>query len=299
MAVRVAVIDIGSNTARLLVADVEGTCVVAVDREKAFLRLGAEIERRGRIRRRKIAEAAAVTGAFAERAEAAGAIHREVLVTAPGRQTTEPELLEQALRETTGWHVRLLSHGEEGTLAFEGAIAHAEGRLPAVVGVVDVGGGSTEVVVGTPTGGASWVRSLDLGSLRLTRRLLPDDPPTAHGIEHARALVARSLRDGGPRPDRALAVGGSARALSRALGPVLEADALDALADACAGRSTTRTARALGIDPERAVTLPGGALLLAGAARALCTPLHVTRGGLREGAALQLAHAPLASRRAA
>jgi exopolyphosphatase/guanosine-5'-triphosphate,3'-diphosphate pyrophosphatase len=289
--VRVAVIDVGSNTARLLVADVEGARIVPVDRSKAFLRLGTEIERRGRLRRRKIEETADVAAGFAARAQAARAERWEALVTAPGRQTTEPETLEQALRRATGgWPVRLLTHREEGALAFEGAIA-LTGALPPVVAVVDVGGGSTEISLGTPAGGASWVRSLDLGSLRLTRRLLPDDPPSAHGIEHARALVARSLREvESPRPDRSLAVGGSARALGRALGPLLSADALDALADACAGRSSDRTARALGIDGDRAVTLPGGALLLAGVARALGTPLHVARGGVREGAALQLAH---------
>lgn len=297
---RVAVVDIGSNTARLLVASVTGDDVLPLEQAKAYLRLGAEVERRGTLRPRTIAAVGAVAQAYAARALHHEVDAAEVLVTAPGRQARAASELVDALAAATSLPVRILSHREEGGLAFDGAVARAGADLPDVVGVVDVGGGSTEIAVGTPMLGAAWVHSLDVGSLRLTRRLLPDDPPTAGQIEHARAIVERSLREvDAPLPEAVLAVGGTARALGRPLGERYGADELDTVIEASAGRSLARTARALGIDADRATTVVGGAILLAAVARLLGGELRVARGGLREGAALALAHAPIVTARAA
>lgn len=291
---RVGIIDIGSNTARLLVADVTGDDVEPTDGAGVYLRLGAEIERRGTIRPHKVSEAALVAGAFAQRAGRQGAERAEVLVTAPGRQAHGAAELIAAVERATGWPVRVLSHRDEAGYAFDGAVARAGDDLPEVVGMVDVGGGSTELAVGTPILGVAWVHSVDVGSLRLTRRILPDDPPTRKQIEHARKIVMRSMREATPpSPDLVLAVGGSARALGRALGSPLTEAALNETIDACAGRTTTRTAKTLGVDPDRAATIVGGAILLAASARVLGHDLTVARGGVREGAALALAHARL------
>lgn len=296
---RVGVIDIGSNTARLLVARIDGDVVEPLEQAKDFLRLGAEIERRGTLRRRTVARAAESAATFAARAEEHAVERAEVLITAPGRQDDAPGALVRALAAATGWPVRVLSHREEGSLAFEGAVACAP-SAPDVVGVVDVGGGSTEVVVGTPSLGAAWVHSLDLGSLRLTRRCLPDAAPTSDQVEHARSLVRRSLRDvTAPRPDAVFAVGGTARAVGRAIGSPFGADELDDLIRAFTGRSSAKATRTLGVDQDRAVTLLGGALLLQAASELLGRELEVGRGGLREGAALALAHRPVAASRAA
>lgn len=296
---RVAVIDIGSNTARLLIADVDGDAVEPVAGAKRFLRLGSEIERRGAIRPRKVRETAEVAAGFAASARTHGFENAVVLVTAPGRQVRDADPLVSALSHATGWPVRLLTHREEGAFAFDGAIGAARGELPEVVGVVDVGGGSTEIAVGTLLLGAAWVHSLDVGSLRLTRRVLPDDPPTTRQVARARSLVCRSLRDvRGPVPDALLAVGGTARTLGRTLGPRFGADALDVLVEDCTGRPLRETADMLAIDTERAMTLVAGAVLLGGVARMVGRDLEVARGGLREGAALALAHAPSAARAA-
>jgi exopolyphosphatase/guanosine-5'-triphosphate,3'-diphosphate pyrophosphatase len=297
--VRVGVIDIGSNTARLLVARVDGEVVEPLEQAKDFLRLGAEIERRGTLRRRTVARAAESAASFAARADEHGVERAEVLITAPGRQDDEPAVLARAVAVATGWPVRVLTHREEGSLAFEGAVACSP-SAPDVVGVVDVGGGSTEIAVGTPSLGAAWVHSLDLGSLRLTRRCLPDVVPTPVQVEHARLLVRRSLRDvAAPRPDAVYAVGGTARAIGRALGSPFGAAELDDLIRAFTGRPAAKAARAFGVDADRAVTLLGGALLLRAASELLGRELDVGRGGLREGAALALAHRPVAASRAA
>ena len=168
---RVAVIDVGSNTARLLVANVDADgAVVPVAEERDYLRLGAEIERTGRSSEEKIAAAAATCGAFARRAAELGAERATVIVTAPGRQGASAPALTAALADATalprprpqrrttraGWPTTAPSPGRTG-------------ELPEVVAVVDVGGGSTEIAVGTPLLGAAWVQSADLGSLRLTR----------------------------------------------------------------------------------------------------------------------------------
>ena len=152
--------------------------VVPVAEERDYLRLGAEIERTGTLGAKKIAAAAATCGAFARRAAELGVERATVIVTAPGRQGASAPALTSALAEATALPVRVLSADDEGRLAYDGAVARASGELPEVVAVVDVGGGSTEIVVGTPLLGAAWIQSADLGSLRLTRAHLADDPPT-------------------------------------------------------------------------------------------------------------------------
>ncbi len=270
---RVAVVDVGSNTVRLLVADVDraGT-LEPVLTEKAYLGLGAEIARSGAISPERIAATARVGRRFAAAAAAHGAERSEVIVTAPGRQGTGAAELVAALRARTRLPVRILSGEDEGRLAYEGAVASANDELPGRVGVVDVGGGSTEIVVGRPLEGIVWAESVDLGSLRLTTRALPTDPPTKKELAAARGVVRDAfapLRP--PVPGIGLAVGGSARALARLVGRTLDDDELEATIATLARRGSAKVARAAGIDSRRAGTLLAGALLLQAASRTLAT----------------------------
>ena len=286
----VAVLDVGSNTVRLLVAEVGRNGALApVTTEKAYLGLGAEIARTGALAADSIAAAANVGRRFAERARAQGCERAEVVVTAPGRQGAGAATLVAALRGATRLPVRVLTADEEGRLAFDGAVARAS-ALPVSVGMVDVGGGSTEIVVGNRRNGARWVGSADLGSLRLTRLLLHGDPPSKRELAAARAAVRRALSPlSPPRPEAALAVGGSARALAKLAGRTFDADSAEEAIARLARRRSAKVARAAGIDERRAKTLLGGALLLAESSRTLGRPLTLARGGLREGAALALA----------
>jgi exopolyphosphatase/guanosine-5'-triphosphate,3'-diphosphate pyrophosphatase len=284
---RVAIIDVGSNTARLLVANVtdKGT-VVPIAEEREYLRLGAEIERTGTLSPKKIAAAADTCGGFAARIAKLDVERATVIVTAPGRQGAAAPELKAALADATSLPVRVLTAESEGRLAYDGAVARTMGDLPEIVGVVDVGGGSTEVVVGTPFLGAAWVQSADIGSLRLTRAHLTDDPPSAAQVRSATEAVAHALAEmSPPRPALALAVGGSARALTKIVGRRFDADDLERAVKILSRRPAAKAARPFGIAPERAETLLAGALLLAGTSRVLGAPFQLGSGGLREGAA--------------
>ena len=114
---RIGIIDIGSNTARLLVATVDGACVDRLDEQRAYLGLGAVIERTGKLPQRKLSEAAALAAEYAERAASHNVDVLDVIVTAPGRQSRNGEELVQRLRSATGAGVRVLTCEEEGRYA--------------------------------------------------------------------------------------------------------------------------------------------------------------------------------------
>ena len=286
---RVGVIDVGSNTVRLLVASVAGDDVRRVREERQYLGLGEEILRYGSVRRVKLDEVRKVTGEYARIARKLGVRELETVVTAPGRQGDSPERLLDAIGRATAGEVRVVSAEEEGRLAFSGAVSRAN-LGEGVIAICDVGGGSTEVVVGTELLGPAWVRSVDLGSLRLTAALLQGNPPTDGEIEATRGVVHEGLAGlAPPKPEFALATGGSARAVARVVGGEYGPDELERVVEGLASRPAGESAKALGIRPDRARTLLAGALILEEVSRLLGKTFTPSRGGIREGAALRLA----------
>lgn len=286
---RVGVIDVGSNTVRLLVASVGADGVRTLREERTHLGLGEEILRHGRVRRAKLDEVADVTREYARVARKLGVRELETVVTAPGRQGDSPERLLDTVGRATAADVRVVSAEEEGRLAFEGAVSRAD-PVDGVVAVCDVGGGSTEVVVGTELLGPAWVRSVDLGSLRLTAAVLPGDPPEPAQVDAARAAVGEAFAAvEPPLPESALATGGSARAVARVIGREYGPDDLERVVELLAGRPAATSAAKLGLRPDRARTLLAGALILAEVSRRLGVPFAPSRGGIREGVALRLA----------
>jgi exopolyphosphatase / guanosine-5'-triphosphate,3'-diphosphate pyrophosphatase len=286
---RVGVLDVGANPLRLLVARGRpGGPIEPVVEERTQLSLGEEIELKGRISKPKLR---AVTRAAEEHLRCArklGCKRIDVLVTSPGRQSENAGDLLAALHAADAHDVRVLTAEEEAELAWVGAVAAAD-DLPGTVAVCDVGGGSTQIVVGTQSGGPSWARSFDIGSLRLTRRLLGDDPPEPAAVAAARVEAARELSTGlQPMPQAALATGGTARALKRVVGRTLDRESLETAVLTLLGRTTKEIAKEYGVDRNRAQTLLAGAILLSEAQRRLGVPLEVARGGIREGAAITL-----------
>jgi exopolyphosphatase/guanosine-5'-triphosphate,3'-diphosphate pyrophosphatase len=283
--VPVGVIDVGSNTVRVKVAR-DGEEVVSV---REMLRLGAEVEKYGRISEAKLAETVEVVRRYADLARAEGARELEVLITSPGRQAENGAELLEALRDAGRCGARILTSVEEGVLAFNGALSVAAPPAGRLVAVVDVGGGSAQVVVGSRRQGAVWARSIDIGSQRLTSRLLGGDPPGLEALAAARAEVERYLEDfDAPAPRTTLAVGGSARAIKRLAGSRLGADELERVAELLGTTSSADLIGKHGVDPDRVRTMAAGTLILSELQRRLGTPLKVVRAGLREGALLEL-----------
>src|SRR5919204_359367 len=151
----VAIIDVGSNTARLLVVERTAAGVEAVYEERAYLGLGSLIAEHGELPADAIRDTARCVAKYARRAQKLGAQEVDVLVTSPGRQTANGDELLAALAGA-GATVRLLSTEEEGRLAFEGVLSVC-GPIEGLVAVCDVGGGSTQVVVGSADGGPAWI----------------------------------------------------------------------------------------------------------------------------------------------
>jgi exopolyphosphatase/guanosine-5'-triphosphate,3'-diphosphate pyrophosphatase len=254
-----------------------------------YLRLGDDAYRLGRIGARKLDELEYVAERYAQRARLARAERLETIVTAPGRQASNADELVDVLLDATRAPVTVLSAEDEGRLAWEGAVASLSDP-PSTVAVVDLGGGSCEVAVGSIEGGPTWVASHDAGALRVTSALLRGERATVSQLDSARGSV-RDLLDGleAPHPDTALAIGGTARAVAKILGPRFGAKKLDTLADRIARLGTARVIGGLDVTRERAATLLGGTLVLAEVARRLDVKLEVGRGGVREGAALAFA----------
>jgi len=287
--VNVAVVDVGSNTARLLVAAVDGHDLVKVRRERHYLRLGDDVHALGRIGPAKLAETATVARRLARLARKAGAEQLETIVTAPGRQAVNGSELVAVLERATDAPVAQLAGEDEGRLAWEGAVARP-GRPANVVTVIDVGGGSCEVAVGARGVGPEWVRSIDTGALLITRAYLARGRPTARQIATAREAIRRLVGSFDPPPAEAvLVVGGTARAIRRVIGSPFGWDQLEGLAQTLERVPPGSIASSHGVTLERVQTLLGGTLVLAELAYRLDAMLHVADGGVREGAALVLA----------
>jgi exopolyphosphatase/guanosine-5'-triphosphate,3'-diphosphate pyrophosphatase len=284
---RVGVVDVGANTLRLLVAVPDGRSVLAVHEERRQLGLGEEVERFGYISARKCADAVAVAGEQARKARKLGCERIEIVVTSPGRQSANSDEFADALVRGTGVPVRILSGEQEGAFAWDGAVAALDDP-PESIAVCDVGGGSAQLIVGTLSAGPAWARSVDLGSLRLTTRLLGGDPPSPEAVEAARTAAGEAFAPVVPPVAQlGLAAGGTARALRRVVG-TLDADRIEEAIGALAGLKRARIAKRYGLPPQRAATLLAGTILLGEAQRRLGLALGVARGGVREGSALAL-----------
>jgi exopolyphosphatase/guanosine-5'-triphosphate,3'-diphosphate pyrophosphatase len=277
-----ACVDIGTNTTRVLVAEAEGGRLVERHQERAFTRIGA----RARIAEEKIAEVAGVVAAQVETARRLGAEHVRVVATAAIRGAGNREELLAAIPHD----VLVLGGEEEARLAFLGATSTYCGPLNGHVAVVDVGGGSTEIAIGSAGGAVEWWASTPIGSAELADRHIRSDPPARAELDALRAEADAALGPlEPPAPTLALAVGGSAASLRALVGDVLDRATLDRALGVLCGESVAGVAGRFGLDPLRVRLLPAGILILAAAASHLGQPLQIGCGGLREGVVLDMA----------
>ena len=283
-------IDIGSNTTRLLVAEATDGRLDELLAQRAFTRIGKGLKPGAEIPRAKIEEVADVVAAHSGLAAEIGAHPVRTVATAAIRGAANRDEFVRVVSERGGVEVTILDGEEEARLAFLGATRTLPQSLDGTVGVVDVGGGSTEIAVGTVGGGVTWWASFRLGSGHLADEYLRSDPPTAAELEATRAH-AKSVLDGldVPLPRSAVAVGGSAASLRRLVGPVLEPIATGRALNLLATAPAAEIARRLSLDQQRIRLLPAGMLILEAASERLGCPLVIGRGGLREGVLLELA----------
>jgi exopolyphosphatase/guanosine-5'-triphosphate,3'-diphosphate pyrophosphatase len=282
-----ACIDIGTNTTRLLVAESCADGLRELLGQRVFTRVRRGQGPDGTITAGKLAELVDVVALQARAARELGCATIHAVGTAAIRDAPNRGDLVAAVRQAAGVELVVLDPHEEARLAFCGATGMCDVPPTGVVGVVDLGGGSTELAVGTVAGGVTWSTSVPVGSGTLCDAHLRADPPTAGELEALRAHAAGAFADlDPPHPDLALAVGGSATSLRRLCGARLEPDTLRAALERATAGPCAQVAADHDLDPERVRLLPGALAVLEQAAAAFGAPLTVARGGLREGVVL-------------
>jgi len=284
-----AAIDIGSNTTRLLVAEPVDGQLKKVMEQRAYTRIGKAVDKKGRISAEKIAEVGEVVGTQVRLAQEMGAEEIRAVATAAIRDASNGDAVAAAVGEVAGIPIEVLPEQEEGRLSFLGATKTLGHAAEGLIGVVDIGGGSTEVILGTVADGVQSVRSWPVGSGNLAEELISSDPPSAAEVRRIRDRID-DIFEGVEfeRPAQAVAVGGSATSLRRIVGTVLEYETLERGIRVLCGEPAADVGRRFELDPTRVRILPTGVLLLEKVSDLLGQPLQIGKGGLREGVILDL-----------
>ena len=284
-----AAVDIGSNTTRVLVAEPQDGQLRKVMEQRAYTRFDKDSKSKGRVTQEKIAEIADVVDTQVRLAQELGAEATRVVATAAIRDSKNSDEVAAEIGRVAGTTVEVLSEEEEGRLAFLGATKTLGHPVEGEIGVVDVGGGSSELIFGSVDRGVRNVRSFKIGSGALADEFLTQDPPSAAEIRALRDYIA-DFFDGleVEHPEQAVAVGGSATSLRTLVGAVLEYETLERAVRVLAGDPIADVARRFELDPRRVRILPAGVLLLEKLSELLGQPLQIGKGGLREGVILDL-----------
>ncbi len=288
---RHSIIDVGSNTIHLLVGEVDGEAVLPVTGEKISARLGKGVEKTGKIEAGRLEIAAEVIALFAQIAALNGVSEPVILATSAVRDAENGQELTERVRGLTGLKMRLISGEEEAVLGFRGALSAVGTSREGPALVVDLGGGSAQLIVGEASGGPLMQVSLPLGSNRTTERFVGNDPAKKKELraldEHVKGMMP-----GWNLSQRVsvVAVGGSARAMLKITRDTLTVERMRRLALEISDRPSAVLAREHGLAPERARVLPAAITTLAAILEHFeKEELIVARGGLREGTLLTLA----------
>ncbi len=290
---RVAAVDLGTNSTRLLVADVEDGRVEEVERGLRITRLGEGVDARRRLLPLPIARVRNVLADYRRELERLGAERTLAIATSAVRDAENGEAFLGEIERSYGFATRLLSGEEEALLTFRGATAGralAERTL-----IVDVGGGSTELILGGAEGVESHI-SLDLGCVRLTERFGDD-------VESCAAYVRANLPE--LRPRAAIGVAGTITSLAALDGGLVEYDperihghrltrqAVERQLDRLAALSLEERRQVPGLEPERAPVIVAGAVITREVlAHFGLDGLEVSEHDILHGAALAAAELP-------
>jgi exopolyphosphatase/guanosine-5'-triphosphate,3'-diphosphate pyrophosphatase len=302
----VAVVDVGTNSTRLLIADVTPAgAVTELDRRTTVTRLGQGVDVRGELDETAMERVFATLTSYREAIDAHGVTATTAVLTSAVRDARNGSAFTAAIRERFGLDARTIAGEEEARLTFRGATSERpeDGRRLAVI---DVGGGSTEIVVGVD-GTVEFQVSTPAGVVRQGERYLHHDPPAAAELqvvaEEAAGIFTYALAGMGTGAvDEAIAVAGTATSLAaiaqeldpydpaRVHGYRLSAAAIEATLDRLAALPLAQRREVTGLHPDRAPTIVAGCLLLREALRALgVDQVAVSEHDILRGAALQLA----------
>jgi exopolyphosphatase/guanosine-5'-triphosphate,3'-diphosphate pyrophosphatase len=194
--VRVAAVDCGTNSIRLLVADLDADAgtLGEVDRRMTIVRLGEGVDRTRRLAPQALERTFAACDEYADVVRATGAKRVRFVATSASRDVENRDEFVAGVRSRLGVDPEVVTGDEEATLSFTGATRELAGSsLAAPFLVADIGGGSTELVLGSPGQAPEAARSVDVGCVRMTERHLHDDPPTASQVAAARADVEAAV----------------------------------------------------------------------------------------------------------
>jgi exopolyphosphatase/guanosine-5'-triphosphate,3'-diphosphate pyrophosphatase len=186
---RVAAVDMGTNSIRLLVAEERDGDLFELGRDTVITRLGQGVDRTSRLDPAAVRRTMDVLERYVRRAEALGAARTRVAATSAVRDVSDRRLLDHAVASLTGSAPEVLTGEKEARLSFLGATAGLERERPFLV--FDIGGGSTELVQGTDEPSATI--SVDVGSVRVTERVGPSDPPTGDDVKAMTGLAGDAL----------------------------------------------------------------------------------------------------------
>ncbi len=282
-------IDIGSNTTRLLVARLEEGQLRKMMEQRAYTRIGKDASKDGNITAEKIAEVGDVVRTQVRLAKELGATTIRTVATAAIRESKNRDKVVKEIEEIANVEVEVLDEEEEGRLAFIGATKSLGHPVDGQLAVVDVGGGSSEVIYGTFPDGVTEVKSFKIGSGSLAEDHLDSDPPSASEIRALRDHISDFFDDVElEHPEQAVAVGGSATSLRTLVGAVLEYETLERAVRVLSSDEIYEVAKRFELDSRRVKLLPAGVLLLEKFSQMLGQPLQIGRGGLREGIILTL-----------
>lgn len=186
---RVAAVDVGTNSIRLLVAERDGHSLRPLERLMTITRLGAGVDARGRLDDEALERSLSCIQAYADRWRELGAQRIRVSATSAVRDATDRDRFFDGVRSRAGVEAEVLSGDQEARTSFRGATAGTAGSAPYLV--LDIGGGSTEFILGSS--GPEAMTSRQLGCVRLTERCLRSDPPTESELDAATVLVDQEL----------------------------------------------------------------------------------------------------------
>jgi exopolyphosphatase/guanosine-5'-triphosphate,3'-diphosphate pyrophosphatase len=301
---KVAIVDVGTNSTRLLVAEVAGGEVHELTRRTTVTRLGEGVDAMGRLNDDAMGRVLATCAEYRAEVDGAGVERAVAVMTSAVRDARNGADFQRRLEQQLGFEARTISGEQEAQLTFAGATAGRRDGVPTMV--LDIGGGSTEVVVGHE-GRMDFFVSTQLGSVRHTERHLHDDPPTTDQVAACREAARMELERAVP-PDvrepvrQGIAVAGTPTSFAaidlrldpydpeRVEGHRLTVAAGERILAELAAVTLDRRRRVTGLHPDRAPTIvAGGAILLEAMALFGLPEIEVSERDILHGTALEAA----------